>query len=281
MVDLKMTMRSKGWKIMVGLALVAILLVATRSWGVRNGAERDRGAEKITNLPAKEYRWGVMADIHLDWENLERALELAKKRGQEMVIVAGDLTSVGTEEELGQAKAVLDRLGIKYLVVPGNHDLWAGERAKVDIFGKVFGEKYGAVKMGEIKLILVNNGSSRGLGEEQKAWLWQELGECQKIRCVVVMHMPIKHSFSEHVMGEDSQQVTGEAQELWAKLKSSGVKEIITGHLHYASSYEIEGIRTYVVGAVTSERNNQTPRFIEFVSDGEKMRGEILVLEEQ
>jgi hypothetical protein len=39
----------------------------------------------------------------------------------------------------------------------------------------------------------------------------------------------------------------------------------MAGHLHYASSYELGGIRTDIVGAISRERNNQSPRYTELM----------------
>jgi predicted phosphodiesterase len=277
-------MKREGVKLKLVLVGVILLLLGW-SWGQGNKQEVVKTIGQGVGLTetVKEQnvsKIGVMADTHLDWDSFKKALKLAKSRGEEMVIIDGDLTSVGSEAELKAAKKVLEESGIKYLAVPGNHDLWVGDRIKADLFGKYFGEEYGAVKLEGVKLILVNNGGAGGLGEKQKQWLEGELKECRQIRCIAVMHMPIKHNFSTHVMGEDSREVTKEAEKLWQELKESGVKEILAGHLHYSGSYEIEGIRTYVVGAITAERNNQTPRFTEFNISALAVNSEVLVLEE-
>ena len=46
-------------------------------------------------------------------------------------------------------------------------------------------------------------------------------------------------------------------------LKNNGVREIFAGLLHFSSSYELDGLKTNIVGAVTSERNFQSPKFLE------------------
>jgi len=218
-----------------------------------------------TVTPVTSLKFGVMADIHLDWEEWAKFLKIAKDRGEQMVIVAGDLTSVGKLEELVAAKKVLDESGMKYYVIPGNHDLWTGDRQQKQLFNQVFGSDYQSFKMSGHKFILINNGGVNGLGEIQYQWLEREVVECRVVNCVVVMHIPLNHSFSGHVMGEGNPQVAAEGQQIITWLVENRVAEIITGHLHYATSYELDGFRTNIVGAISRSRNNQTPRYTELV----------------
>jgi hypothetical protein len=66
-------------------------------------------------------------------------------------------------------------------------------------------------------------------------------------------------------MGENNKKAAAEAIWLRDLLISSGVRQIEAGHLHYASSYELEGIRTDIVGAISRDRNNQSPRYTELL----------------
>ncbi len=221
-------------------------------------------------------KFGVMADIHLDWEEFEKFLKISRQRGDEFVIVAGDLTSLGKENELVSARSVLDRSGVKYYVVPGNHDLWTANKTKVPLFNQVLGKDYQSFKQGNNKFILVNNGSYLGLGDIQWQWLQNEVKECRVVTCIAVMHMPLNNNFSAHVMGEGSTEVTIEAGNMVKLFNDFNVKEIITGHLHYSTAYELEGIRTTIVGAVSEDRNNQTPRYTEFVVENGQLNREVI-----
>ncbi|MFA6250064.1 MAG: metallophosphoesterase [Candidatus Shapirobacteria bacterium] len=278
-----MKIRGLNWRIAVVFVLVLVLILA--GWWLSNCPLTPVNpvvkVEEPEPTEIAKLKLGVMADVHLDWKSLKQGLEIAKGRGEKLVIIDGDLTSVGQETEIAAAKKVLDESGIEYMAVPGNHDLWMSDKIKVDLWQKYFGSKYQTTKEGKVKLILINNAGVRGLGEIQTEWLNKELEECFVWRCLAIMHMPIKHKLSEHVMGEDSKTVTAEANELWEKLISSGVREIITGHLHYSSSYEIDGIRTYVVGAISQSRNNQTPRYTEFEVGKEQVTSQVVILEEE
>ncbi|MFA4826679.1 MAG: metallophosphoesterase [Candidatus Shapirobacteria bacterium] len=273
----------RGWKRCLTWGLV-ILVVAGVVWWWKSSPKPDQKIEeKKTEEVVKmgeEIRFGVMADVHMDWNNFKMAIDLAKSRGEKQIVVAGDLTSVGSKKELMAAKKVLDQSGMLYFVVPGNHDRYTGDKFKEDIFGEVFGKSYQSLKEGSLKLILIDNGGKAGLGWVQTEWLKKEVDECRVWVCVAVMHMPLENNFSEHVMGEGSTAVTAEAAELVKMLKETGVKEIVAGHLHYASAYEIDGMRTILVGSVAEARNTQTPRFTELTVKDNILNREVVVLED-
>lgn len=236
----------KRWlKVVLIVVFIVVLAVGIWWWSRRpSGLKEKAVVNEVKQEEAKELKFGVMADIHSDTTHLERALIKAKEDGLELVIVAGDLTKVGKVEELRVVKEVLDQSGMEYYAIPGNHD------KNIGTFKELFGDNYRSFRKGEYKFILIDNSSWRGLGVEQRRWLEAEVGECRIIYCLVIMHMPLNNGFSEHVMGEDNEKVTAEAKELVVLLRDNGVKEIMAGHLHYASSYELEGIRTSLVGAI-------------------------------
>lgn len=272
----------RGWKRWLAWGLVVLIVIGV-AWWWKNSQKPDlKVEEKKTEEVVKigeEIRFGVMADVHLDWINFKKAIELAKSRGEKQIVVAGDLTSVGSKKELLAAKKVLDESGMPYFVIPGNHDRYTGDKFKEDIFGEVFEKSYQSQKDGNLKLILVDNGGKAGLGSVQTEWLKKEVEECRIWVCVAVMHMPLENNFSQHVMGEGSTAVTLEATEVAKTLREAGVKEIVAGHLHYASAYEIDGMRTILVGAIAEARNTQTPRFTELTMQDGELKREAVILE--
>ena len=269
----------KKWLVLF-LLIVGILAVFI----FRSGGNVEVLSPILTPVPTivlSESKFAVVADIHMDWDHLSRFLETAKAGGNELVVIAGDLTSLGKKGELLEAKKVLDKSGVKYFVVPGNHDLWWGQKTKGDVFAEVFSKKYQSVKINDgIKLILADNSEVGGFGEEQEKWIEGELPECKRIVCLFVVHEPLEHPLSTHVMGEGDDKVVAEAKEMQILLAESGVKAIIAGHLHYSGSYEIDGIRTYLIGAAGVSKNNQTPRFTEFVIR-DSMIEDVVIKEEE
>lgn len=255
------------------------LVIGGTIWGVGEiGREEEIGEapEAVPPTLEKPLRFAVMADIHLDSENFKKALRTTRENGSEFVIIAGDLTSLGKKEELVLMKKILDENGLEYYVIPGNHDLWYSEKIKVNVFREIFGWEYQAFKKGGVKFILVNNGSYLGLNGapkvgdgNQRFWLEKEVEECLKIVCLVFAHIPLNHPVSTHVMGENNPGAASEAGRLVNLLVENKVREVFAGHLHFSSSYEIDGLRTTVVGAITKARNLQSPKFLEARLDRE------------
>ncbi len=204
----------------------------------------------------REYKIAFMADIHNDTDSLARALVAAKQEGVERVVLVGDLTNKGDEKYLLKVKEIMDASRIKYAVVPGNHEYSLAN------FQKIFGANYGVIEEDFIKLILIDNSYWRGMSEEQIKWIEEAVVGCNIKTCVAVMHKPLNNLFSSHIMGESNEKATQQAQWLKQLIIDSGVKRVVAGHLHYSSSYELEGIRTDLVGAISVERNTQSPRFM-------------------
>lgn len=241
----------------------------------------EKKPESAENVPLK---FAVMSDIHSDYTNLKKALEIAKTDDNSFVILTGDLTTIGKEEELLEIKKILDESGMKFYVVPGNHDVWYDRRTEKNMFGEIFGETFVSFKEGDIKFILVNNGDYiNGLEgikgtEGQKSWLTEETKECLQVTCLVFMHMPLNHQSSIYVMGQETPAVATQAAQLVKLLVENKVKQVFAGHLHYSSFYELDGLRTTIVGAITSDRNVQSPKFLEVsVSDGNLDQKEVFV----
>lgn len=55
-----------------------------------------------------------------------------------LVVLTGDITELGTNEELKLAKKILDSLNIPWYIIPGNHDTGWSESGGV-MFTTVFG----------------------------------------------------------------------------------------------------------------------------------------------
>lgn len=214
----------------------------------------------------------IVADVHNDIESLRKVGE-----GEgDLVIIAGDLTNGGTKKELTAIKKVLDDSGKKYYVIPGNHDWW-NQKLNARAWEEIFGVKYQSIYVGAhgnaplLKILLIDNGYWQGLGEEQWQWLRGEAGECVRVKCLVVMHKPLNHLVSDHVMET-------EAKELLKLLVDNGVKEYFAGHLHYADSYEIGGLRTNLVGAVTRARSGK-PEYTRIKITGKGVEKEVIPIE--
>jgi predicted MPP superfamily phosphohydrolase len=240
--------------------LVIALLVFGISFFALN---KSPSKESSQSLETRLVKFAIISDIHSHLDNLQRALLLIKEGENDFFIVTGDLTSLGKEEELKEVKKLLDKSSLRYYAIPGNHDLWVGEKLKTDIYGQVFGPDYQSFKEGEIKFILMNNGSYQGMDKKQEEWVSGEVSECLSFYCLVFMHIPLNHPKSIYVMGEENSMVASQAARLVKLLTENKVKEAFAGHLHASSFYTYNGLTTSVVGAITGVRNFESPKYLE------------------
>ena len=191
-------------------------------------------------------KFAVMADIHDNTSGLKKMLKTTLTDGMELVVLAGDLTHDGTTSQLTAVKNVLDSSGVRYVVTEGNHDMRKG------LFDNIFGKGYQSIKINGVKLIVIDNSDYRGLNqspnEGQKAWIESEVVECKTVICIAIMHMPLNHPTSDHVMGEERTSTAKEAEWLRNLLVGNKIKELETGHIHHFAEYTKNGIKTNLVG---------------------------------
>ncbi len=213
----------------------------------------------------------VLADSHSDNNNLKKAISQAKEKYPDIqfIIGLGDYTEVGTLEELKSAKAELDLSGLRYFLIPGDHDLW-DSRDKQNIpstnFKQVFGPTYQSFTSGNFRFILLYNSDNYfGMGDEQIKWLSTQLEQAKqdKSEVFVFVHEPLFHPSSDHIMGRVEKDLKLQAKNLIYQLKEGGVKKIFAGDIHYFSEYrEVEtNLSMTTIGATSIERNPQAPRY--------------------
>lgn len=208
----------------------------------------------------KNISFAVISDIHSDYQNLQKVLDKIKNDKMDFVIVAGDLTTVGSLGEFKKVKEILDKSDLTYYAIPGNHDYY-GKIKSANPYIEVFGSSYETFQINKVKFILVDNAGS--LDQTQSDWIDSQIVDCPKLYCLVFAHMPLNHEYLEHIMGEDNPNIAVQADLLVKKLTEFKIKKLYVGHIHYLSDYEFEGLKTYTDGAVYTDKNQTPSRFLE------------------
>lgn len=228
---------------------------------------------KSTPVASSKYvfRFLLVADSHSDNVNLKKAITQAKQQYPDVVFIIGlgDYTDVGTLEELNNAKIELDSSGLRYFLIPGDHDLWDARDKQTEPtanFKTVFGPTYQSFTYQKYQfLLLYNSDNYTGMGDEQLKWLTQELQKAkdESLVSLVFVHEPLYHPSSDHFMGRVEQSLKQQAKTLIRQLKDFGVKKVFAGDTHYFSEYEEPETKLSMVtvGAVAADRNPQVPRF--------------------
>lgn len=252
----------KLFRRLLAVSLVVFMLVVLFGRS-QSRLERRALPSPTPSIALSSFTFAVLSDIHSDYASLQKAIAKAQADGAEFIIVAGDLTTVGKREELNKVKNILAQGGVFYYVIPGNHDLWSVKNRE-NPFREVFGPDYQAFQKDSVKFILIDNGDgSVGVDETQDNWLKQELADCPRLYCLVFAHMPLNNSVSRHIMGEDSPAVASQAARLVKELIRAKVKEVFAGHIHYLSSYELNGLKTTTDGAIFTDKGAEPGRFLE------------------
>lgn len=240
---------------------------------------QNKAPSEFRNNTPINYRFAIIADSHTDTANLTRALNIAKEMQAKFVVGIGDFSDVGTLSELKAAKLQFDTAGIPYYVTAGDHDLWESREKNLGAeanFKQVFGSPYQAFSYSDTRIILFYNADNYlGLDALQLKWLEEEVGNIKNSNARLVFAVastPLYHPSSDHFMGKATPKLKEQAEHLAAVFKKGGVDEVLFADTHFFSRYSEpkNELKMTTVGAVTSVRNPQTPRFamIDVYQDG-------------
>lgn len=138
---------------------------------------------EVTTLPAPEGEtlgsYAIVADPHISCKTenrkgrflLESAMILRDVVGlcntlkPDCVLIPGDITNDGTEDEYSIAAEILQDLKMPCIATPGNHDYHHGEPSK-KCWKKYFGSEYGVHNTPSAKVIALDTGTSHLQAEE-------------------------------------------------------------------------------------------------------------------
>lgn len=215
------------------------------------------------------FKFALVADSHNDNQNLEKALIEAKNQGAKFVIGLGDYSDVGTVEELQSAKKQFDTVKLTYYSTSGDHDLWDARDKKLEPsknYMTVFGAPYNSFAYENIRfLIIYNSDNYEGISDIQKSWIEENLSQAAENdeKILVFSHMPFYHPSSDHVMGKTQASLRAQATEMINMFSKYGIEGTFAGDTHIYSSYKEPntGLKMTTIGALTSSRNLQNPRF--------------------
>ena len=193
----------------------------------------------------------------------------------------GDFTDLGVIDKLEEAKKILDESELNYYTIPGDRDLW--QSVGIDNFKQVFGDNFHSITLKGMKFIMLDN-SANYTTVDSKLMLWfsKEVEDAD----FVLLSQPLYHPTFNKVMGvvdgEVIAKVKEQAQEILNLIRQSKVKAIISGDQHSASiNPDIQNptLSHIVVGAITSDRNLQSPRFsvLKVYADGNYKIEDILL----
>lgn len=149
---------------------------------------------------AAQTRIALLCDLHVSPGNrneqiLKQVVEEINADATQIVIVAGDLTNEGSDEELRAVKAVLDNLKKPQFVIPGNHeDQWSQSACKR--FNDMWGDDRFVTEFDGMVIVGINCGpymkaADGHIKREDLTWLDKTLAQHEGKRVISVNHYPI------------------------------------------------------------------------------------------
>lgn len=181
----------------VGAVLAAAAIIAAGCGGGSSGPALDppvHGAtqaelqklEGIERLPGATFRFAVTGDQHLGYSYFGRCIvPLANRAGADFLMLIGDMTNTGLQEEYHALFGALTPVQIPVLTIPGNHEYkTAGGQVYQDIFKS--SDYY--FDHGGWRFVCLNNAQG-ALAANQLAWLSDTL-KAGPGRAIVFVHVP-------------------------------------------------------------------------------------------
>jgi 3',5'-cyclic AMP phosphodiesterase CpdA len=193
-----------------------------------------------------------VSDTHFGTEQgavVEALVALAKQQRPDVLVLSGDITQRARTAQFRAARAFVDRLGVPWLAVPGNHDIplfdvWARMHRPYGRYSAAFGADLEPVhRTADLLLVGVNttrpwrhkHGEVSALQVDRVARLVEHADPAQ-LR-VVVVHQPIAVTLAK----DKSNRLRGHAAALkrWAQ---AGVDIVMGGHIHLPYVMQLEDL---------------------------------------
>ncbi|TJZ61972.1 metallophosphoesterase [Sphingobacterium olei] len=189
---------------------------------------------------AQSFKFAQVTDTHVGGstgaDDLRRTVEdLNQLKDIDFVILSGDVTEFGSDEELAIAKQILDSLNLPLYVIPGNHDSnWSESGA--NSFRKVFGAESFFFEHKGIQFIGTTSGPNMRMSPGQiprENLVWMDsvfkANPDKETPLIAINHYPLDSSLNNWFEKID-------------RLKQRNIQVATCGHGHQNRLYDWEGI---------------------------------------
>lgn len=223
----------------------------------------------IVPFNADGIKISVLADVHVTPGNvnegkLREAVDEINCNDTEIVIVAGDLTNEGSDEQLMNVKSILDCVKKPIYVIPGNHENnWSQSACKT--FNDLWGNDRFIAETDSLVIVGINCGPYMKMGDghikqEDLSWLDATLKErtASGKRVLSVCHYPILPDLDN-------------CNEYIAVLQKYPVVTHICGHYHTFKHYKGGDIDALMCRALDMKNDNFGYSILEIANDSVKL----------
>ncbi len=189
---------------------------------------------------AQSFRFAHVTDTHVGGstgvDDLRATVaDINAQSALDFVIISGDITEFGSDEELILAKRVLDSLRIPWYVIPGNHDTNWSESGG-NSFRRIFGSETFAFRHKGYFFVGTNSGPNMRMSpgqvpRENLVWMDSLFADNpdKETPLIYVNHYPQDSSLNNWFEAID-------------RLKTRNVQLMLCGHGHQNRVFDFEGI---------------------------------------
>jgi 3',5'-cyclic AMP phosphodiesterase CpdA len=212
-------------------------------------------------------RIAQISDLHagepsFQTDVMERVIKVINDMSPDVIVVAGDLTTAGYEEEYVKASEILAEMEAPKIVIPGNHDArnvgWVH-------FERYFGSRYSryrvafederAERLRATGFTVVGVDSSEPdvndgrVGRDRYQWIRAQFDQPGDIKLFAIHH----HLVPVPGTGRERNIVT-DAGDLLAQLTTLDIDLIVSGHKHVPFFWGVNGILIANSGTCSTKR---------------------------
>ena len=192
-------------------------------------------------LYAESFRFALLTDLHIGGaetatEDLKMSVDLINRDKEiDFVIVSGDITEEGDRGSLMVAGEELDKLNVKYFIIPGNHDTKWTESGGT-FFSRLFGSDRFEFEYGGFLFLGFNTGPLMRMADghvlpEDLTWIKNRLAHAGKEQPVfIITHYPVKEGDVDNWY------------ELTDAVRPYNIRAFIGGHYHSNREVRYDGI---------------------------------------
>ncbi len=217
-------------------------------------------------LTAKTQRIAVFSDTHVSPGNsAEKALRCAvsevNNEDYDLVVVNGDLTNEGSDEQIANVKSILDDIKAPLAVLPGNHENnWS--QSATQFFVDTFGSNRFVKSLDSLVVIGLDCGPYMKMGDghvkqEDLHWLKTTLDKYVNdgVKVLSFNHYPVRDNDLDNW------------REYAAILCKYPIIAQVAGHYHQWNQYQIGDINAVIVRALESKNKYPGYAIIEIDND--------------
>jgi outer membrane protein assembly factor BamB/predicted phosphodiesterase len=189
----------------------------------------------------RPFRFAFVSDTHINARNPTAEADLRRTvrdinamNDIAFVVLTGDITEMGTDEELRKAHEVLDSLAVPYYIIPGNHDTGWSESGGLS-FSRTFGNDKFLFDYNGIRFFGCASGPYVRMSDghiPRGAILWMD-----SVLAATPKDMPL--IFLNHYPIDDG---LDNWYDVTDRLKGYNILTILCGHGHRNRAMDFEGI---------------------------------------